>query len=138
MAAISVLPRLDTKDPVVHDMGNWSIPVSKHFKITYKNGYNSEVVSFVYSITFQHSGTYGDKGHYLAGVRVSARQIDVAWGFDVDATSQLIQISNVGTTSDVIAAATIEISYTVKNWTRNITTIEGFHVTGDGKIYQLD
>lgn len=138
MSAISVLPRLDSKDPVVHDMGNWTIPVSKHYKISYENGFGSEVVSFVYSISFQHSGTYNNKGHYLAGVRVSAREINVLWGFDLDATSQLIQISNVGTVDNVIAGATIEITYTVKNWTRNLTTSQEFHVTGDGRIFQLD
>ena len=138
MSAISVLPRIDAKDPVVHDMGNWSIPVSKHYKISFNNGFGSEVVSFVYSITFQYGGTYNDKGAYLAGVRVAAKEINIAWGFDLDATSQLIQISNVGTATNVIAGATIEITYTVKNWTRNITTSKDFHVTGDGRLYQLD
>jgi hypothetical protein len=138
MAAVSVLPRLDTKDPVVHDMGNWSIPVSKHYRISYKNGFGSEVVVFIYSITFQHSGTYNEKGHYLAGIRMAARDISVNWGFDLDASSQLLQISNVGTVDNVIAGATVEITYTVKNWTRTLTTSKSFHVTGEGKIFPLD
>lgn len=138
MNAVSVLPRIDAKDPVVHDMGNWSIPVSKHYKISYENGFGVEVISFVYSISFQHSGTYDHKGHYLAGIRMSARDINVTWGFDLDASSQLLQISNVGTAENVIAGATVEIVYTVKNWTRTLTTAKSFHVTGDGRIYQLD
>lgn len=138
MQAISVLPRIDAKDPVVHEMGNWSIPVTKHYKITYSNGMGSNVVSFVYSVTFQYGGTYGGKGKYLAGVRVSARDIRVDWGFDLDATSELIQISNVGTSENVVAGATIEITYTVKNVLRQLTTTVGFHVTGDGRIYKLD
>lgn len=138
MQAISVLPRIDAKDPVVHEMGNWSIPVTKHYKITYSNGMGSNVVSFVYSVTFQHSGSYGGKGKYLAGVRVSARDIRVDWGFDLDASSELIQISNVGTSENVVAGATIEITYTVKNVLRQLTTTVGFHVTGDGRIYKLD
>lgn len=138
MQAISVLPRIDAKDPVVHEMGNWSIPVTKHYKITYSNGMGSNVVSFVYSVTFQHSGTYGGKGKYLSGVRVSARDIRVDWGFDLDANSELIQISNVGTSENVVAGATIEITYTVKNVLRQLTTTVGFHVTGDGRIYKLD
>ncbi len=138
MAAVSVLPRLDTKDPVVHDMGGWSIPVTKHYKISYSNGFNSEVVSFVYSITYQHGGTYGGKGKYLTGIRASARSINIAWGFDLDASSQLLQISNVGSADNVVAGATIEISYTVKNWTRTITTNESFFVAGDGRLFKLD
>lgn len=138
MSAVSVLPRLETIDPVVHDMGNWSLPVTKHYKIVYKNGLGSDVVSFVYSVTYQHSGTYGGKGKYLTGIRASARNIDIAWGFDLDASSQLVQISNVGTTKNVIAGATIEIQYTVKNWTRTITNIVSFFVAGDNRLYKLD
>lgn len=138
MAAISVLPRLDTKDPVVHDMGDWSLPMSKHYKITYSNGFGAEVVSFVYSITYQYGGTYGGQGKYLTGIRASARNITVSWGFDLDASSQLIQISNVGTAQNIIAGATIEMSYTVKNFARQITTNESFFVAGDGRLYKMD
>ena len=138
MSAVSVLPRLDTKDPVVHDMGGWSIPVTKHYKISYSNGFGADVVAFVYSITYQYGGTYGGKGKYLTGIRASARNINISWGFDLDANSQLIQISNVGSVDNVVAGATIEISYTVKNWTRTITTNESFFVSGDGKLYKLD
>ncbi|MBC7712039.1 MAG: hypothetical protein H7177_01780 [Rhizobacter sp.] len=138
MAAVSVLPRLETKDPVVHDMGNWTVPVTKHYKISYSNGLGSEVVSFVYSITYQYNGTYGGKGKYLTGIRASARNIVISWGFDLDASSSLIQISNVGTAENVIAGATIEISYTVKNWTRTITTNEQFFIAGDGRLLKQD
>ncbi len=138
MASVSVLPRTDAKDPVVHDMGGWTIPVSKHYKITYTNGIGMEVVSFVYSITYQYNGSMDGKGKYLAGIRASARNITIAWGFDLDASSQLIQISNIGTQQDVVAGATIEMSYTVKNWTRTITTNESFFVAGDGRMWKLD
>jgi hypothetical protein len=138
MAAISVLPRSELADPVVHDMGGWSYPVSKHYKIVYKNGFGSEVLSFVYSVSFQYNGSTNGKGHYLAGVRASARKIDVSWGTDLDASSQLIQISNVGSQANVIAGATLEMTYTVKNWARSITTSESFHVTGTGKLIKLD
>jgi hypothetical protein len=138
MAAISVLPSLDSKDPVVHDMGGWSLPVTKHYKISYKNGFNSEVVSFIYSVSYQYGGSHDGKGKYLAGIRASARNITVNWGFDVDASSQLIQISNVGTSNNVVAGATIEMSYTVKNWTRQITSNVSFFVAADGRLLKLD
>ncbi len=138
MTAVSVLPRGEGKDLVVHEMGGWSVPVSKHYKIAYTNGFGAEVVSFVYSISFQYNGSSNGKGKYLAGIRASARNITVSWGFDLDATSQLVQISNVGTQDDVIAGATLEMTYTVKNWTRTISTSESFFVSGDGKLYKLD
>ena len=138
MSAISVIPRLETKDPVLHDMEGWSIPMSKHYKIAYSNGYGGEVVSFVYSISYQYGGQYLGLGKYLTGIRASARNIVVNWGFDLDASSQLIQISNVGTSKNVVAGATVEISYTVKNWSRSNTSNEAFFISGDGKLYKMD
>ncbi len=138
MSAISVIPRLDTKDPVLHDMEGWSIPMSKHYKIAYSNGYGGEVVSFVYSISYQYGGQYLGLGKYLTGIRASARNIVVNWGFDLDASSQLVQISNIGTTKNVVAGATVEISYTVKNWSRVNTSNEAFFISGDGKLYKMD
>lgn len=138
MAAISVLPRSELKDPVVHEMGGWTIPVSKRYKISFQNGFGVEVVSFVYSVSFQYNGSTNGKGKYLAGVRASARQIDISWGFDIDASSQLIQISNVGSQENVVAGATLEMTYTVKSWAKSITTSNSFHVTGDGRFFMLD
>lgn len=138
MAAVSVLPRLDTKDFAVHDMGGWSLPVSKHYKIAYKNGFGKEVISFIYSVSFQYGGSHDGKGKYLTGIRASARKIKVPWGFDLDATSQLIQISNIGSLDKVVAAAKIEMAYTVKNWTKTESEFVGFFVTGDGRLYKED
>ena len=138
MAAVSVLPRTDQKDFVVHEMGNWSIPKTAIFKVSYVNGFNSKVVEFNYAVTFQYNGTHKGKGKYLNGIRVSPKNINVSWGFDLDASSQLHAISNVGTEENVVAGATVEIVYTVKNWTKNITTADGFFVNGRGEIYRVN
>lgn len=138
MAAVSVLPRTDNKDFVVHEMGNWSIPKTALFKVAYSNGFGSEVVQFTYAVTFQYGGTHKGKGKYLNGIRVSPKNINVTWGFDLDATSQLVAISNVGSEENVVAGASIEIVYTVKNWMKHISTADGFFVDGRGQIYRVN
>jgi hypothetical protein len=138
MDAISVIPNLGPAINSLSEISNWSYPVTKHFKVVFENLYGIDVVSFVYSVTFQYGGNYDGKGKYLTGVRVATRDVSVMWGFDVDAHSELIQISNVGTSTNVIAGATIEISYTVGNVLNVISTSEAFHVTGDGRIFRLD
>jgi len=138
MAPISVLPKIETTDSIWSDMAGWSVPTTRHYKITYTNGFNSVVVSFVYSVTFQWGGSYKGVGQYLTGVRATARDISVSWGFDLDASSTLIQISNMGSGQFPIAGATVEISYSVKNMLKVLITREAFHVTGDGKIFKLD
>lgn len=138
MAAVSVLPRTNEKDFVVHGMGGWSIPVSKHYKIVFSNMLGMDVISFVYSITYQYNGSLNGKGKYLTGIRASARNIDVAFGFDLNASSRLLAISNIGTSQDVIAGATLEISYTVGNMLRTITRNDGFFIAGNGKLWKMD
>lgn len=138
MSAISVLPRVDAQYGVVHEMGSWSIPVTKHFQVNYSNGLGMDVVSFVYSVTYQYGGKYKGTGAYLTGIRASARKINIVWGFDLDASSQLIQISNIGSEQNVEAGATIEMAYTVKNWTRQITNYKSFFISGKGKLIALD
>lgn len=138
MEAISVIPNLGTNESSLSALSNWSYPTTKHFKVVFENLYGIDVVSFVYSVTFQYGGSYAGKGKYLTGVRIATRDVSVLWGFDVDAHSELIQISNVGTSNNVVAGATIEISYTVGNVLNVISTAESFHVTGDGRIFKLD
>lgn len=138
MSAISVLPRVDAQYGVVHEMGSWSVPVTKHFQVNYSNGLGMDVISFVYSVTYQYGGKFKGEGAYLTGIRASARKINIVWGFDLDASSQLIQISNVGTEQNVVAGATIEMAYTVKNWTRQITNYKSYFITGKGKLIALD
>lgn len=138
MASVSVLPRINAKDPVVHDMSGWTTPYSKHYKVAYTNGLGMEVVSFVYSISYQFNGSWNGKGKYLTGIRASARKIEIVWGFDLNASSKLLQISNIGTTQNVIAGATVEMSYTVSNWLQTITTNKSFFIAGNGKLWQLD
>lgn len=138
MSAVSVIPNVDMKDLALNGMANWTLPKRQAYEVVYKNGLGIDIIKFVYSISFQHNGTYLGKGKYLNGVRVSARNIQVSWGFDLDADSKLIAIANVGTTENVVAGATVEITYTVKNVFKQITNIEAFHVSGDGRVTRVD
>lgn len=138
MAAVSVLPRTNDKDFALHGMGGWTVPVSRHYKLVYTNYLGVDVVSFVYSITYQYNGSLNGKGKYLTGIRVSARDIAVAFGFDLNASSRLLSISNIGTQQDVIAGATVEITYTVSSILKTITNSDSFFVGGNGRLIKLD
>lgn len=138
MAAVSVLPRTNDKEFALHGMGGWTVPASKHYKLVYTNYLGLDVVSFVYSITYQYNGNLNGKGKYLTGIRVSARDITVAFGFDLNASSRLLSISNIGTQQDVIAGATVEISYTVSSILKSITNNDSFFVAGNGRLIKLD
>lgn len=136
MNAISVVPLALSKEYVDGTMENWSLPKTKSFTITYPNGMGMTVAKFVYTVTFQYGGTYKGKGAYLTGIRSAAKRIDVSFGFDLDAKSQLVQISNIGRNGKVVAGAMIQMEYTVSNFSRVMTNVDSFFLTGDGRIIQ--
>jgi hypothetical protein len=131
---ISVLPHLEGENPTLNQMATWSAPKVKSFRISFKNGYNSEVVGFTYTIYFQFNGSYKNTGKYITNLKVQASEINVAWGFNFDATSELVGIANVGTMESPIASATMQISYIVKGLLNESRHIQGFYVDGSGNL----
>ena len=134
MSSVSVLPIALSKVNVDGTMANWSNPKKKNYTAEYQNGFGITVAKILYSVSFQHSGTYKGKGKYLNGIRVSARNIDVMFGYTLEAKSKIIDISNTGTTTNVVASAQIEMEYTVKNISRAVMNADLFFVKGDGSI----
>ena len=134
MAAISVVPVALSKETVDGSMENWSLPRTNHFEINYPNALGMIVAKFVYSVTYQHGGTYQGKGQFLTGIRSAAQRINVVYGYNLDAKSKLVQISNIGQNGNVVAGAMIEMEDTDKNFSRQITTVDSFTLTGDGRI----
>lgn len=131
---ISVLPKTDDPNSTFFDMENWSAPNFRKYKVEFKNLFGSVVVGFTYTVQFQHSGTYEGKGQYITGLSVNASDVAVSWGFEFDASSALITISNRGRRDNPLAAATVKIDYTAKSVLRQITSSESFHVTGNGQV----
>ena len=134
MAAISVVPVALSKETVDGTMENWSLPVTKKYVIDFSNKLGVKVARFAYIVTFQHDGTYQGKGQYLTGIRSSAQLLDATLGYNLDAKSKLVHISNIGKNGNVMAGAMIEMEYTAKNFSRQITMVDSFFITGDGRI----
>lgn len=131
---ISVLPK---DSSAFYDMDSWSTPMVRTYRVEYKNGFGSSVISFDYTVNFQHSGKYQGKGSYITGLNVQASNTSVSWGFNFDASSQLISIANMGSSDEPVAGATIRINYAAKSVLRSISTSESFHVDGNGKLTEL-
>lgn len=133
---VSIIPYKngDNYDATFYEMENWSMPKFKKYNVTYKNGFGSKVISFDYTVHYQYGGALNGKGKYLAGVNISASNVTVAWGFNFQATSQLVQISNHGARDNQIAGGTFAINYTAKTVVKTISSSDTFHVTGTGEI----
>lgn len=136
---ISVLP-MDTEfgeGITPGKLAYWKIPKSTKFEVSYKNGYGSEVIKFVYNVNTSYGGKYQGKGAYLSNTQIVPEKVSVAWGYNFDAKVKLVGVTNLGSDEDPIAGATLELSYTVstvvKEERNNITIFVG----GDGTIQAM-
>ncbi|AYF44644.1 hypothetical protein BALOs_1644 [Halobacteriovorax sp. BALOs_7] len=135
--AISVIPNMDDPNSTFSSMSNWKMPIVRSFKVTYKNGFGSEVISFVYTVAFQYGGKYEGKGAYLTGLFVTASNISVSWGFNFNASSEVISIANQGSLDSPIASAMIKVNYKASSVLRSIDENDLFFVNGQGMLQRM-
>ena len=137
--SLSVLPRFPSTNThsELHDMENWSQPKSMSYRVSFKNWYKKEVIGFTYTVYFQHNGSYQGKGKYITSLLVQASEVYAAWGFKFDASSELINITNVGTAENPVASAIIRISYKGKALNESGYS-QSFYVDGNGTLKALN
>ncbi len=136
--AVSVLPHLEGENGVLNLMANWSVPKVKSYRVSFKNGFNSEVVGFTYTVYWQYNGDLNGVGKYVTGLKVQASEIYTAWGFNFDAASELVSIANVGSQKAPVASAVIAVSYAVKGLINESRSAQSFYVDGNGNFQLLN
>jgi hypothetical protein len=134
---IRVLPRTELDGAAFYEMENWGIPKFKDYEVVFKNAFGKSVVSFTYTVLYQAGGTFEGTGKYLTGVNVTATNVYVAWGFNFNAKSALVGISNHGSKGNPEAGATLQVKYTVENVLNHISATETVHVMGRGEIHKI-
>jgi hypothetical protein len=134
---VSVLPLSEEGRDTIFRMSGWSAPKSRRYRLDYKNGFGMKVISFDYTVHFQYNGAYEGKGKYITGLTISASNISVSWGFEFNASSEMMTISNRGSLDNPTAAATMKIDYRASSVFSNVSSSENFHVTGSGEIIKF-
>lgn len=134
---INVLPISDGEIVNPLDMENWSIPMSKKYRIKFINKLKMVVIDFIYSVNINYGGQFQGSGRYLSGVQIVPELVDVAWGFNFDASFGLISLVNHGTKENPIVGATLLLNYSINNLVSNIQNKVSFHVTGSGEIHKF-
>lgn len=137
--SITVIPKIEGEDPkgAFYEMANWSVPKVESYRVSYKNKFGSEVIGFTYTVYFQFNGDYNGKGKYITNLKVQASEVYAAWGFNFNATSELIGIANVGSKEEPTASAIIQISYIAKGLINEMRNAQSFYVDGQGAMRLL-
>lgn len=131
---LSILPK-DEKGQMVDAfmLENWKMPKAQKYRVSAKNGFGMNVISFDFMLIYTYGGKYNGKGAYITGAEVSPTQVDVAWGYNLDASMKVQSIFNQGTTANPVAAAVLEINYTIKTVLKESRSTKKFMINGRGQ-----
>ncbi len=115
----------------------WQAPLSQSYRAIVKNLYGMEVVRFDYRVLFVAGGSYKGKGHYIGYATVQPIAVDVAWGYNLEASASAPVTFNMGTVSNPVAGMNLEINYKAKTVFREIAKSRTFFITGKGDVQEI-
>lgn len=116
------------------EMDNWSDVEAKQYAVTYKNGFNADVVTFKVLLTYAYNGQYNGTGRYLNQVGFLANEYNVAPLFTLNAQSEVVRVQNVGTRAAPIAGLELNLTYQVENVLTKRQSALNYYLRGDGAL----
>lgn len=119
------------------ELEGWQVPQSKLYQVQYENGFGSIVVNYTFRVLFIHGGSYKGRGQYVTNASVQPAQIDVAWGFKLDAVATVPMVINQGSKTDPIAGLQLVMEWQVESPIKTIRRAENFFVNGLGQFQKL-
>ncbi len=120
-----------------NQLSGWSMPASRTYKVTYKNKFGVEVIQYAYQITFTHGGQFQQQGAYITNASILPAHINVAWGFQFDATAEVPSVFNIGTMQEPVGGMQLMMSWKITNILTHEQKTETFYINGRGDIQKL-
>jgi hypothetical protein len=117
---------------------NWQEPMSQCFQVEYTNGFGMNVVGFTYCVVYTPGGDYNGKGLYLNHVQIIPSDIQVSWGYKLDAVTTVPSISNSGSTDNPVASAEVHMKFSVTTAIKKDSQEHAYYVKGDGSFMSLN
>ena len=121
-----------------NQLEGWQMPKSKLFRATYKNGYNIDVVDFTFRVIYTYGGSAKGQGLYLTNVTVVPASVNVLWGFNLDVTSTIPNVTNAGTSTAPLAAMEILVKWKIGTAVKYVEESKSLYLRGDGSFADLD
>ncbi len=131
---LSVLPK---QAKSAFELSNWSSPQSSTYKIVYENMLGFEMVSFSYRVVFTPNGKYQGVGDFLTNVAIEPVEVDVSWGYQLDAQFEAMEVLNIGSEENPIAAVELQLRWSVDTLVQKTLHQSNFFITGTGDWFQL-
>lgn len=119
------------------ELEGWSEPTQKVYKVQYTNVYKMKVVEFEYRIGYTAHGTFEGKGQYLSRVEVEPKTLKVLWGYKFNASGMILNVTNMGTKENPIAAMELNLNWSVESMLKHMGRSVRYYIRGDGLFKDL-
>lgn len=119
-------------------MTGWSAPQTQVFRVSYENFYGMKVIDFAFRVGFISGGSYQGKGKYVAQAQITPAEINVFWGFNLNAVVEIPQVYNQGTSEDPVAGLQMALKWTVDTVLQHQEQTEMFFVNGNNQLVHLN
>lgn len=119
------------------DLTGWNVPKSKVYKVVYENAYGAEVVTFAYRVTFTAGGSLNGQGKYITNATIMPAEMDISWGFNLDAQAEVPSVFNTGTKDAPVAGMQMLMKWQVNSVMSHLEQAETFYVGGNNVLKHL-
>lgn len=136
-------PVVSIETPVAHalprglecwaDLEHWQAPRTQSYEVVYKNGFGMEVIKFRFRLHFTYGGGKAELGQYLANVTVIPSEVNVMWGYQLNARVEIAQAVNLGSLNNPMAGLEMNLRWNAKTVLKESENSFHFFVQGDGK-----
>jgi hypothetical protein len=120
------------------DLQNWSKPTTETYQATFTNGYGVEVVKLKYQLISVARGSYEGQGNYIAYATIVPTEVEVSWGFRLNAQVTVPTVYNMGSKENPMAGMNLQMTYTVDTVLKHGQYSHNFFLDGNGEIKRLN
>lgn len=119
------------------DLQGWQMPQSKTYQVAFTNGFGMEVVKLSYRVLWLAGGNVEGAGQYIGYATMAPENIEVSWGFSLNANVSVPTVFNMGTKESPIAGMQMNMGYRIESPIKTIDQGQAFFVNGAGAFQQL-
>ncbi|MCX5792161.1 MAG: hypothetical protein NTY45_08115 [Elusimicrobia bacterium] len=138
---------IETKYAVAYPQGvtaasqltRWSRPKSSDFRFSAENFFGEKIIDVEYKVIYTYGASYNGNGKFLTAVAVVPIRVAVGWGYHflINASVDDSTITNVGTSTEPIAAMQMALSWKISTVLKEFDGTSVYYVQGDGYFEEI-
>ena len=131
---VQILPR-DERGATIQamELSNWRVPKVKKYSVRARNYLGMTPASFDFMLIYSYGGKYRGKGAYITGAQIKPTSVNVAWGYNLDASFKVQSIMNQGSADSPVAGAVLMIDYRIKTVLMDRMNNASYYINGLGQ-----